>query len=106
MGTPRIVQDCLTCIIARRFHSNCEVPVLQGTFTIVDIARISPIVFPPPQFTDNRGNISYAMCWLSIRAPYSYYERDGIAILAQEELVIARQSTISLKRQISPDRLL
>ena len=75
----------------------------MGSVTIVSARIISLFFFALPQFTGTRGTTSYGIRGLSIRAPFPYYQRDGIAILAQGGLVISHHSTISSTRQISPN---
>ena len=88
--------------MARLSRPKCHDPVLLGSLTIVSTRIISSFFFALPQLIVTRGTTSYGICWLSIQAPFSYYQRDGIAILAQGGLVISHHSTISSTRQISP----
>ena len=69
--------------MARLSRPKCDSPVLLGSVTIVSTRIIPLFFFALPQFTGTRGTTSYGICWLSILAPFSYYQRDGIEILAQ-----------------------
>ena len=89
--------------MAHLSRPKCDRAVLLGSVKIVSTRIISLFFFALPQLIVTRGTNSYGICWLSIKALFSYNQRDVIAILAQRGLAISRQSTILPTRQISPN---